>query len=87
MRKLRLTTLEIAVETFALDVAHEVETGTIQANQMTVDCTRAGASCYETQCGTDQPTNSPLYRQCYTPYVECNTVGYTCSFSCVYCEE
>ena len=85
MRKLRLATTEIAVETFATGLSRDGENGTVQGNQMTANCT-SGASCYEAQCGTEQPTSSPIYRQCYTPYVECSTQGYTCGFSCVSCE-
>ena len=60
--------------------------GTVQANENSIDyaCTR-DESCYWEVC-QEPPTNDPRLRQCYTPYVECSTEGYTCGYSCVSCE-
>lgn len=93
MRKLKLAAEELVVETFAPAVTSDEPKGTVRANATNdidagctiyVACTRDD-SCYVEQCW-EQPTNSPIYRQCYTPYVECSTEGYTCAFSCVYCQ-
>lgn len=88
MRKLNLDTEELVVETFAPAVAGDVHKGTVHANAtdamggctFDVPCTREATCLYEL-C-YEPPTNSPIYRQCYTPYVECSTEGYTCDFRC-----
>jgi hypothetical protein len=86
MRKLKLDTDELVVETFNPAVLQDAHKGTVHANASdfaagcTIDyaCTR-DVSCYWELC-QEQPTNSPIYRQCYTPYVECSTEGYTCDY-------
>lgn len=72
MRKLKLDAEELVVETFDSLRAQDYEKGTVHAN-----------ATGEWDC---PPTNDPRLRQCYTPYVECSTQGYTCAFSCVYCQ-
>lgn len=86
MRKLKLEADELVVETFNPAMFEVAQKGTVHAHVTdfnvgcSIDgpCTR-GNSCYAEEC-REQRTNSPIYRECYTPYVECGTEGWTCNY-------
>lgn len=88
MRKLSLDFEGLVVETFDVAGDREGAHGTVHGHVSlpngcaTIDiaCTRDD-SCYWETCAP-QPTNDPRLRQCVTPYVECDTVGWTCNFAC-----
>lgn len=88
MRKLKLETEGLVVESFDPVVFSDGQKGTVHANATEFEpgctfdevCTR-NVSCHAELCW-EQPTNDPRYRQCYTPYVECSTEGYTCNWQC-----
>jgi hypothetical protein len=81
MRKLKLDAEDLLVDTFDTVAARDGEEGTVHANSVaSIDyaCTR-DESCYWELC-QEQPTNDPRQKLCYTPYLECNTRGWTCDY-------
>jgi len=86
MRKLKLEAEALVVESFDPAVPRDGEKGTVHGHATepfqgcTIDaaCTR-GNSCPVELCW-EQRTNSPIYRECVTPYFECGTNGWTCLY-------
>lgn len=75
MRKLKLATEELVVESFDPAVFRDVHRGTVRGNASDVY-----NPCTDYRC--EQETYNPQFRLCHTPYLECATVGWTCDYRC-----